>query len=497
MRQSDYLELSSKRDVKKNVVSESNEQAKSVDFVVSECRKFLNLNAHEYSNKEGDEKKSTLQNLINKFIENINYKVEGFITPDGKLNVNDLVSKLSQDITDYGILSSAIYDDDVSEIQINGKEIKVERKGHIEDYRDKADKIISFDSPTQQEVVFRRLLGDVRLSPKDTLANARTVEGYRIAAVHHSAIAMDTLVQSNNGYNYAVIRKFKKNKMPIQQLVKFKTLSDNMAKFLGTMIEGGSTFLTVGPTASGKTTTNQSILDTTPNDLRTLLIQNPSEIDLARRDGTGRVINNVIHLEARSIENPTESDPTMENFMNQALRLSPTFISFGELRSDGEFARAMTAALAGHSFNCTFHAEDSYGAMMRYATAYSAGSGSDRETVIINLTGVVNFIIVQKIMRDGTRKILQITEVLGTKKDDKSEPELNDLYIYDVGETIYDENKNIVSITGTHKRVGKLSDASVKKFKLNGVDPDKYSFLLDDPNDYEVETYTGDFKFKL
>ena len=335
------------------------------------------------------------------------------------------------------------------------------------------------------------------MSPKDTLANARTVEGYRIAAVHHSAIAMDTLVQSNNGYNYAVIRKFKKNKMPIQQLVKFKTLSDNMAKFLGTMIEGGSTFLTVGPTASGKTTTNQSILDTTPNDLRTLLIQNPSEIDLARRDGTGRVINNVIHLEARSIENPTESDPTMENFMNQALRLSPTFISFGELRSDGEFARAMTAALAGHSFNCTFHAEDSYGAMMRYATAYSAGSGSDRETVIINLTGVVNFIIVQKIMRDGTRKILQITEVLGTKKDDKSEPELNDLYIYDVGETIYDENKNIVSITGTHKRVGKLSDASVKKFKLNGVDPDKYSFLLDEPNDYEVETYTGDFKFKL
>jgi len=495
MKPSDYLELSSKRDVKKNFISDNNDQTKNIDFVVSECRKFLNLNAYEYSNKTGDEKKAMLQNLINKFIENINYKVSGFITSDGKLNVNELLNKLSQDITDYGILSAAMYDDEISEIQINGKEIKVERKGRIEDYRDSSDRILSFSSTEQQDVVFKRLLGDTRLSPKDAISNARTVEGYRIAAVHHSVIAMDTLVSSNNGYNYAVIRKFRKQKMPIQQLVKYETMSDNMAKFLGTMIEGGSTFLTVGQTASGKTTTNQCILDTVPSDLRTILIQNPSEIDLARRDSTGRVTNNVVHFEARSIENPTEADPTMENFMNQSLRFSPTFISFGELRLDSEFTRAMAAALAGHSFNCTFHAGSSHGAMLRYATAYEAGSGSNRETVMINLTSHVNFIIVQDIMKDGTRKILQITEVLGTKKDDRAEPDLNDLYIFDVGETDYDENGKIIKINGTHKRVGKLSDATVRKFKLHGVNPDKYSFLLGDATDDEVETYTGDFEF--
>ena len=482
--------IRAKRDVKQ---STTDIQTISVEAVVSTCRKYLQDNSTEYSGKTGEERKSLMQNLITKYVSDTKPYVVGFIGDGGVIQLNDLINRITQDIMDYGILSSAMSDEKVFEIQVNGKEIKVEKGGRIVDYTDDKGRVVSFSSPSEQEIIFKRLLGDVRLTPKDVLANARTIEGYRVAGVHSSGIALDTLYPSNNGYGYIVIRKFKKQKLSIQDIVKFGTLSDGMGIFLSTMLEGGCTYVTVGPTSSGKTTLNQAILTTLPDDLRALLIQNPSEIDLAHRDSTGRVLNNVIHLEARNIENPTANDPTMENFMNQALRLSPTYIVFGELRSDTEFARAMTAALAGHAFNCTYHAEDSLGAFTRYINAYRASTGSDWRTAIMNLTGAVNFIIVQRIMKDGTRKVLQITEVVGVDPDNQDVPLLNDLYVFETADTVYDEFGRIVEITGKHKRVGKLSQRTVEKFKLNGVKKEKYEFLLNDVGSNELETYTGDF----
>lgn len=483
------LEIMSKRDVKKR---SSDIAVRSIGSVVTECRKYLQDNYTDYMGKYGEERNSIIQNLISKYIADNQPYVDGYVK-DGQTQVNELINRLTQDITDYGILSSAMSDEKVFEIQINGREIKIEKGGRIIDYTDSDGRIISFSSPEEQEVIFKKLLGDVRLTPKDSIVSSRTVEGYRVAAVHSSGIALDTIDKNNNGYGYMVIRKFKKDKLFIGDIVKFKTMSDNMAKFLSTMVDGACTFFTVGPTASGKTTTNQAILATLPDDLRTILVQNPSEIDLNKRDSTGRIVNNTVHFEAKSIENPSSSDPTMENFMNQILRFSPKYIVFGELRSNSEFGKAMTAALAGHAFNCTFHAEDSLGAFNRYLNAYTADSGGDRYAALVNLTSVVNFIIVQRIMKDGTRKILQITEVVGLDYETNT-PILNDLYIYDVGDTLYDEDGRVKSITGSHRRVGKLSDRTVNMFKLNGVHKEKYEFLLNNPSESENESYTGDIE---
>ena len=148
---------------------------------------------------------------------------------------------------------------------------------------------------------------------------------------------------------------------------------------------------------------------------------------------------------------------------------------------------------AGHPVNTTFHAESSDGAIKRFLTAYLAESGNEPSHLALgSVVGLVNMIIVQKIMRDGKRRIIQISEIVGVDPTDSEKPKINDLYIFDIDrEPEYDEAGNVTQIHGTHKRVGKLSERTIRKFQLEGVAQSRYDFLLKEVTDTEVETYTG------
>ena len=212
------------------------------------------------------------------------------------------------------------------------------------------------------------------------------------------------------------------------------------------------------------------------------------------RDASGRTYNDVLHLEAKEKENPTPSDATMQNLMSHTLRLSPTFVCFGELRTNSEFKLGMQIAQAGHPINCTFHAESSMGATRRFLTAYLAESGNEpSDLALLTLTDLVHIIVVQKIMRDGTRKIIQISEVLGVCKDNPNKADINDLYKFEMtGDTEYDDAGNVKKIHGVHKRIGKLSQKTIDKLRLEGVNPSQYDFMTKDVDEKEVEEYTGE-----
>ena len=123
-------------------------------------------------------------------------------------------------------------DENIFEIRANGREIKVEIRGHVQDLLDKDGNIVRFDSPEQQEIIMRKFLGDIRLTPKDAIVNSRTIEGYRIAAVHNSALSPDPNDPVGDKYHAFVLRKFNKVKMGLDGVVKKQTLSDNMARLL-------------------------------------------------------------------------------------------------------------------------------------------------------------------------------------------------------------------------------------------------------------------------
>ena len=464
---------------------------KSFEQTVNDCREYIQVHTDFYSNKEGQQKTKAIGDLIVKFVYENKPVVEGFVDKDGTSDTNHLINRLIQDITDYGILAEAMADPSVFEIRINGKEVKIEKNGKCVDLTD-GERVLSFESPEQQDIVFRKLMGDVRLTPKDAVVNARTIEGYRIAAVHHSALSKDPIDPRNDDYNAMVLRKFKKNKLNLGDIVKFKTMSDNMARTLALVMAGDLTFFTVGPTASGKTTTNQAILNSTPPSTRVVLLQNPSEIDLRFRDNNGRVYNDVLHLEAQEVERPLATSPTMDNLQAHILRLSPTYICFGELRSDMEFARGIEMGQAGHPYNCTFHAFDSNGAIKRYATAYNGVAKQEQAVAMGIVTSIVDLVIVQRIMKDGTRKVLQISEVLGCDPNDPTSALTNDLYKFITTHTVTDSSGNVLEMQGYHKRVGKISDKLCEKLKQNGVNTERFDFLLKDPFDNEEETYVGD-----
>ncbi len=474
--------------------SSSDTALKPFQFAEDECRKLIEERSDEYRDKDTVDKKAAIKNIIIDYVMNNAPLIEDFVdTATNTLDTLKLTNKLVEAITDYDILTNAMNDENVFEIRANGKEIKVEIRGHVEDLRDSDGNIVSFTSPEQQEIIMHKLLGDVRLTPKNALVSGSTIEGFRIAAVHSSATSPDPNDPTAPKYHSFVLRKFNKTKMNLGDIVKKNTLSDNMARFLALLPAGGLTFFTVGPTASGKTTTNNAILQAVPATTRTVLLQNPSEIDLRFKNEAGRVYNDVLHLEAREIDNPSTSDPTMQNLMNMTLRLSPTFVCLGEIRSNEEFKEAMKILLAGHPINTTYHSADSEGAISRFLSAYLACSGNEPSHLALRtLTGLVNVIIVQKIMRDGKRRIIQISEVLGVDPNDREKPMLNDIYRFEVdGEPEYDAAGNVTRIKGKHRRVGKISKQLIRRLQLEGVSASRYSFLVDDPNSSDIETYTG------
>lgn len=492
MDQHKLLELQTKRGAK--AADGFQTDTKSIDAVINECRKQIEEKSDTYRDLAPDKKRETIKRIIIDYVMNAKPLVVGYMDSEGRPDTVKLVDKLVEDITNYGILTAAMLDDNIFEIRCNGKELKVEKSGHVVDLTDKDGNIISFDSPEQQEIIMRKFLGDTRLTPKDALISTRTLEGYRIAAVHSSAISPDPNDPTADQYHAFVLRKFKKTKMNLSDIVKYHTLSDNMARFLQLCTAGGLTFITVGPTASGKTTTNNAILQSVPPTLRTVLLQNPSEIDLRFKDAKGRVYNDVIHLEARDIENPSPNDPTMKNLMDQTLRFSPQLVQLGEIRTNEEFAQALKILEAGHPLNTTYHAESDDGAISRFLTAYLATSvGEPASLALRTLTSLLNVIIVQKILKDGSRRIIQISEVVGVDPADENRPLLNEIYRYDItGDPEYDAQGNVKKIHGVHKRVGKLSPKAIHKFQLEGVAASRYDFLVRDVDESEVETYTGD-----
>lgn len=491
MNSKELLELQTQRGAKISAGSDTN--TKSLEAVTNECRKAIEEQSDKYRNLKPEDKTEVIKQIIIDFVMNNKPLVIGYIDGDNKPDTLKLVDKLVEDITDYGILAGAMADEDVFEIRCNGKELKVEIKGHVHDLLDKEGNIVSFESPEQQEIIIRKLLGDVRLTPKDQLVNSRTIEGFRIAAIHSSALSPDPNNPSGDAYHAFVLRKFRKTKMDLGDIVLKKTLSDNMARTLALCPAGGLTFFTTGPTASGKTTTNNAILQAVPATLRTVLIQNPSEIDLRFKDASGRVYNDVLHLEASEMENPTATSATMANAMDHTLRLSPSLVCFGEIRTNKEFKQAMKIMQAGHPINTTFHAETARGAIKRFLTAYLAESGNEpSHLALATIVDLVNIIIVQKIMQDGIRRVIQISEVVGIDPENRDEPLINDLYRFEITkDPDYDEAGNVKTIYGEHKRVGKLSDRTVRRLQLEGVAKTRYDFLLKEVNQSEVETYTG------
>ncbi|MFD3262187.1 CpaF family protein [Paenibacillus lentus] len=441
------------------------------------CQKYITKVATHAFRRESDpaRKREMTKSYINEFVDSQKPIVEGF------LELVELKQALINEITHYGPITKAMEDPTIDEIRINGTEqIFVESGGKTLPWDQ------HFIDREHLERIISKLLGvsKVRLTPKIPMVNARTIEGYRVNATHADISPYDMPA--------VVIRKFSKKSITPEMMLRNESFSVNMFKLLSLLPKADLSWVTVGPTGSGKTTLNEMMVKEINPLSRIITIENPSEMRLLQREGNsehGRIINDVLQYE--SVPDDDDASPaTMENLLINAMRQSPHWIGPGELRTPGEFATALRAAQTGHFFFTTLHAEGDREAIYRFLTAYLMASNEPAELALRNICSAIKFIVFQEKLADGTRKVTSISEVLGSEG---LEPIVNPIYKF-ISEDVLEEEgtHRVLKIIGKHKRVGMLSEKVQQTMIKAGIKRSRFEFLTNLPEEEEIEEYGFD-----
>jgi pilus assembly protein CpaF len=444
------------------------------DEALELCQKYITKIATHAFRRESDpaRKREMTQKYIYEFVDSQKPSVEGFS------DFAVLKHALTDEITQYGPITKAMEDPLIDEIRANGPEqIFVESGGKTLPWEQ------TFNDREHMERIISKLIGvsKVRLTPKIPMVNARTIEGYRVNATHAEISPYDVPA--------FVIRKFSKKSITPEIMIRNESFSVNMFKFLSLIPKADLSWITVGPTGSGKTTLNEILVKEINPLSRMITIENPSEMRLLQREGDsehGRVINDVLQYESVS-EDDDSSPATMENLLINAMRQSPHWIGPGELRTPGEFATALRAAQTGHYFFTTLHAEGDKEAIYRFLTAYLMVSNEPAELALRNICSAVKFIIFQEKLADGTRKVTAISEVLGS---DGLEPIINPIYKFICEDVLEEESTHrVLKIIGRHKRVGMLSEKVQQCMLKAGIKKSRFDFLTLETSEQEEEVY--------
>ena len=395
----------------------------------------------------------------------------------GRYGPAELAADLTNEITNYGPITRYVKDDTIDEVRANGpKEIFLESGGKT--LRSDA----TFQNAEHMERIISKLIGisKVRLTPKSPMVNARTIEGYRVNATHAGI----------SPYNQPafVLRKFSKREIKPEDMVKTKSFSKNMYALLSLIPKADLSWMTVGPTGSGKTTLNELLVREINPMSRVITIENPSEMRLQRRNASGVVVNDVLQYECiADDEGTTSADPTMENLLINAMRQSPHWIGPGELRTPGEFATALRAAQTGHYFFTTIHAEGDEDAIIRFLTSYLMVSGEPAELAMRNICSAVKFVIYQEKLADGKRKVTSISEVTGSEG---LRPVINQIYRFEINDVVEDAaSRKVLEIVGRHKRVGMISPQIQQRMLKAGIRRERFEYFTRPPGINETEEY--------
>lgn len=438
----------------------------SFEDYLAQCRVFISKNlpdAYNKGNWDTEKKLNTLINLTSLFVDKHKVNVKGYISSEGILDTQLLLDDLCDSVTGEAIVKEALADPEIDEVQINDKNtIFVVRNGIPEYYLDSKGRVMQFSNNDEIHTLLNKLIDDgtgnlPQFTDGVPLLNAKTSKHqYRINAVHHVANTMDK-PPYNDPITTVVIRKFKESNLVIEDLVRGGTCTEQMGRLLMLLGRAELKLFCVGPTGSGKTTLLRIIASTVPKSKRMILIQNPTEISFFEKDAYGRNIRNVLHWEVvQTADSDVNTSASMSNLISNALRATPEVILIGEAREPEEFQQIQRAMRTGHKTLGTYHAEDTRDALGRFASEISTGSGSNYFESLRMVSDSIDIIISQFKFENGERKIMEISEVLGT--DANGEPNIRTLFKYNfTGKMAKDANGRI-KVLGEFRRENEMSE---------------------------------------
>ncbi|MTI04914.1 CpaF family protein [Roseibium denhamense] len=339
----------------------------------------------------------------------------------------DLLEDICNDVLGYGPLEPLLARDDIADIMVNGAfTVYIETEGKVEQTG------VTFRDNAQLMNICQRIVSQVgrRVDDASPICDARLPDGSRVNVIA-PPLSIDGPALT--------IRKFKRDKLTLDQLVKFGSITKEGATILQIIGRSRCNVLISGGTGSGKTTLLNCLTAYIDGTERIITCEDSAELQLQQP--------HVVRLETRPPNLEGEGEITMRDLVKNCLRMRPERIIVGEVRGPEAFD-LLQAMNTGHDGSMgTLHANSPREALSRLESMITMGGFSlPSRTLREMIVSSIDVVVQAARLRDGSRRITHVTEVLGMEGDTIT---TQDVFIYDmVGE---DPNGRII---GRHRSTG-------------------------------------------
>jgi pilus assembly protein CpaF len=309
-----------------------------------------------------------------------------------------LFEQIVAEILGFGPLEPLLADESITEIMVNGpKNVFIERKGNIT----RAN--IAFEDDEHVLRILDRIVAPLgrRIDESSPLVDARLPDGSRVNAVIRPVSLVGPTI---------TIRKFFKKPLTVEDLIRFGSITKEIVEFMRACIISRLNLIVSGGTGSGKTTLLNVLSGFIPNDERIVTIENAAELQLRQE--------HVVTLESRPPNIEGKGQITIQDLVVNSLRMRPDRIVVGECRS-GEALDMLQAMNTGHDGSLTtLHSNSPRDTIARLEVmCLMAGMDLPVRAIREQIASAVDCVCHQERLRDGSRKVVKITEVQGMEGD--------------------------------------------------------------------------------
>lgn len=345
--------------------------------------------------------RSTVSNIIVEKLANVD-------KPLSRVDKEMIIKDLMDEVLGYGPIQKLLDDPEVTEVMVNGPyKVFVERKGKLT----LSDRVFVDDNHVMR--IIEKIVSPIgrRIDESTPMVDARLPDGSRVnAIIPPLALTGPTLT----------IRKFSRDPFTVEDLVGFGTFTPEMADFMRACVESRLNIIVSGGTGSGKTTTLNVLSSFIPETDRVVTVEDAAELQLKQI--------HVVTLESRPPNIEGKGQVTIRDLVKNCLRMRPDRIVVGECRA-GEALDMLQAMNTGHDGSLTTaHANSPRDTLSRLETmVLMAGMDLPIRAIREQVSSAIDLIIQQSRLRDGTRKVINITEVVGME-DDKIT--LQDIFVF-------------------------------------------------------------------
>ena len=347
---------------------------------------------------------------------------------------------VTSDILGYGPLEPLLQDNSITEIMVNGpKQIYIERNGKIEETS------ITFEDDSHLMRIIERIVSPIgrRVDEASPMVDARLPNGFRVNA---------TIPPLSLNGPVLTIRKFSTTPYTVQDLIANGTFTDSVATFLKACVEARVNIIVSGGTGTGKTTLLNVLSGFIPLNERVITIEDTAELQLKQP--------HVVRMEKRPPNIEGRGEVPIRALVVNALRMRPDRIIVGESRS-GEAVDMLQAMNTGHDGSMTtIHSNSPRDTLRRIETmVLMAGLELPLKAIREQVSSAVDLVVHIDRMRDGTRKLVQITEVQGMEGESIV---MQDIFAFE--QTGIQNGRVVGSLTSTG-----LRPTFSEKFEVNNI----------------------------